>query len=122
MLGLPIARYCTGHSNAFLTRAFGRGGEPRQGVADPGVLRLGLARTIASETDALLLRDTPPTVLGLDIPVESDPAKPPLAQPSQVSKFDVYMRLGISPRGKPEVLSVGRLPTRAPATVACLGT
>jgi hypothetical protein len=86
------------------------------------IFQLLLARMITSETDALLLRDTAPTVLALDIPVESDPAKPPLAQPSPASKFDVYMRLGMSPRGKPEALSLGRLPTRAPTTVACLGT
>ena len=85
------------------------------------IFQLLLARTISSETDALLLRDTAPTVLALDIPVESDPAKPPLAQPSPSSKFEVYMRLGMSPRGKPEALSLGRLPTRAPSTVACLG-
>jgi type VI secretion system protein ImpL len=86
------------------------------------IFQLLLARTISNETDALLLRDAAPTVLALDIPVEPDPAKPPLVQPSDASKFEVYMRLGMSPRGKPEALSPGRLPTRAPTTVACLGS
>ena len=86
------------------------------------IFQLLLARTISNETDALLLRDAAPNVLALDIPVQSDPAKPPLAQPSPASRFDVYMRLGMSPRGKPESLGLGRLPTRAPSTVACLGT
>ena len=69
-----------------------------------------------------VLRDAAPTVLAFDIPVQSDPAKPPLAQPSPASPFEVFMRLGMSPRGKPEALGLARLPTRAPTTVACLGT
>lgn len=86
------------------------------------IFQLLLGRTISRETDALLLRDAAPTVLAFDIPVQSDPAKPPLAQPSPASPFEVFMRLGMSPRGKPEALGLARLPTRAPTTVACLGT
>jgi type VI secretion system protein ImpL len=85
------------------------------------IFQLLLARTISREADALLVRDIAPTVLAFDIPVRPDPAKPPLAKTGPVSSFELYMRLGIFPRGKTEVLSVGRLPTRAPATVACLG-
>ena len=86
------------------------------------IFQLLLGRTISRETDALLLRDVAPDVLAFDIPVQTDPAKPPLAQPSPASPFEVFMRLGMSPRGKPEALGLARLPTRAPTTVACLGT
>jgi len=86
------------------------------------MFQLLLARTIPSQPNALLLRDVAPNVLALDIPVQPDAAKPPLATPSPASPFEVYMRLGVSPRGKTETLDVGALPTQAPATVACLGT
>jgi type VI secretion system protein ImpL len=86
------------------------------------MFQLLLARTMPREVDAALVRDLPPTVLAFDIPVRPDPAKPPLAKPEAASPFELFMRLGVLQRGKTELLTVGALPTGAPATVACLGS
>jgi hypothetical protein len=85
------------------------------------IFQLLLARTIVRDADAPLLRDLPPTVLAFDIPVQPDPAKPPLARMGAAAAFELYMRLGVLARGKTELLTVGALPTDAPPTVSCLG-
>jgi hypothetical protein len=85
------------------------------------IFQLLLARSIATESDALLLRDVTPTVLAVDVPVQPDPTKPPVTTSAPASSFELYMRLGTFPRGKTEALTVGLLPTQAPATVMCLG-
>jgi hypothetical protein len=85
------------------------------------MFQLLLARSISNESDALLLRDVTPTVLAVDVPVQPDPTKPPVTNSATVSSFELFMRLGTFQRGKTEALTVGMLPTQAPATVTCLG-
>jgi type VI secretion system protein ImpL len=105
--------------------AAGSGGDTRtvhfDFTGNWAIFQLLLARRIPNDADVLLLRDAAPTVLAIDIPVQADPAKPPLATPAPASPFEVFMRLGLFPRGKPEPLSAAVLPTQAPTTVACLG-
>ncbi len=86
------------------------------------IFKLLLARGIPSPASAMRLRDVAPTVLAFEIPMQPDARQPPLAEAGQSSPFDVYIRLGIFPRGKTDPLTVDALPTLAPPTVACLGS
>jgi hypothetical protein len=67
------------------------------------------------------MRDPAPNVLRLQIPVERDPTRPPIAGAAAAaqSPFQVYMRLRVSQPGRQEPLTVGEFPFEAPADARC---
>lgn len=69
--------------------------------------------------DLLLQPDPAFNLLSFTIPVARDLTRPALRQPGSATAFTVYMRLKVSPRGKPDALRADAFPTRAPASVTC---
>ncbi len=81
------------------------------------LLRAGRSASL----DLLRVADAAPTVLGFQIPVERDPATPPLAGPEPVSPFSAFMRIRVYQPGKQEPLPVDEFPVSAPARLSCPG-
>jgi len=58
--------------------------------------------------------------LKFDIPIERDPAQPPLAAPEPPTpRFRVFVRLRVSQPGKPDPLAAPEFPAVAPAQLSC---
>lgn len=81
----------------------------------------GLLRaTRPNPLDLAGARDLEPNLLKFDIPIERDPAQPPLAAPEPpTSRFRVFVRLRVSQPGKPDPLAAPEFPAVAPAQLSC---
>ncbi len=81
-----------------------------------------LALVRASRADAADLPgvDAAVHLLRFEIPVERDPAQPPVAGiGTPASPFRVYLRLRLSHAGKPDPITIGDFPARAPGAALC---